>query len=244
MQEETKMTGYPSIDKPWLKYYSEEEICSPLPEMTIYEYLWQCNKTHLIETAIIFEGKKITYEKLFANIDKAARAFQAIGVRRNDVVVVLSLNQPEMVYAFYALNKIGAVVCVVNVLSSAKELVHYLRETKARFFLALDIFFDNAYKAAKEYGIEKLIYIPLFESLGWLKKAGYRMKVHKPQVEDDAVLSWREFIKSGDRIQMISQAEYQKGKCSVIGHSGGTAGTPNGNTYPESRPKRNRQIAA
>ena len=29
--QEQKMTGYPSIDKPWLKYYSEEAINTPLP---------------------------------------------------------------------------------------------------------------------------------------------------------------------------------------------------------------------
>ena len=28
-------TGYPSIDKPWLKYYSEEAINAPLPEMDV-----------------------------------------------------------------------------------------------------------------------------------------------------------------------------------------------------------------
>jgi hypothetical protein len=38
--EEKKLTGYPSIDKPWLKYYSEEAINTPLPECTMYEYLW------------------------------------------------------------------------------------------------------------------------------------------------------------------------------------------------------------
>ena len=77
-------------------------------------------------------------------------------------------------HAFLILRRIISckkkLICVVNVLSSAKELVHYLQESKARFFLALHIFFDNVYKASKEYGIEKLIYIPLFESLGWLKK--------------------------------------------------------------------------
>lgn len=26
MPTEKELTGYPSIDKPWLKYYSEEEI--------------------------------------------------------------------------------------------------------------------------------------------------------------------------------------------------------------------------
>ena len=35
-----ELTGYPSIDKPWLKYYSGEAINALLPECTIFEYLW------------------------------------------------------------------------------------------------------------------------------------------------------------------------------------------------------------
>ncbi len=37
--EEKKLTGYASIDKPWLKYYTEDAINAPLPECTIFEYL-------------------------------------------------------------------------------------------------------------------------------------------------------------------------------------------------------------
>lgn len=32
---EKKVTGYPSVDKPWLKYYTEEAINAQLPECTI-----------------------------------------------------------------------------------------------------------------------------------------------------------------------------------------------------------------
>ena len=32
MREEKKLTGYPSIDKPWMKYYSEEAVNAKLPE--------------------------------------------------------------------------------------------------------------------------------------------------------------------------------------------------------------------
>lgn len=46
------LTGYPSIDKPWLKYYTEEAVNAPLPECTIYEYLWENNKDHLSDIAI------------------------------------------------------------------------------------------------------------------------------------------------------------------------------------------------
>ena len=58
---EKKLTGYPSIDKPWLKYYSEEAINAPLPECTIYEYLWENNKDYPGDIALIFENKNITY---------------------------------------------------------------------------------------------------------------------------------------------------------------------------------------
>ena len=41
-----ELTGYPSIDKPWLKYYTEEAIYTPLPECTIYEYMYENNKAY------------------------------------------------------------------------------------------------------------------------------------------------------------------------------------------------------
>lgn len=34
-----QLTGYPSIDKPWLKYYSEEAINTPLPEGSMYSFV-------------------------------------------------------------------------------------------------------------------------------------------------------------------------------------------------------------
>lgn len=33
------LTGYPSIDKPWLKYYKKEAILETMIECSIYEYL-------------------------------------------------------------------------------------------------------------------------------------------------------------------------------------------------------------
>ena len=44
--EEKKLTGYPSIDKPWLKYYSEETINAPIPQRTVYENIYNVNSKH------------------------------------------------------------------------------------------------------------------------------------------------------------------------------------------------------
>ncbi len=44
MNSEKILTGYPSIDKPWLKYYSGKEITPNLTEKTLYQYLYESNK--------------------------------------------------------------------------------------------------------------------------------------------------------------------------------------------------------
>ena len=61
MPTEKKLTGYPSIDKPWLKYYTEEAINAKLPECTIYEYLLVKNKDHLEDVALVYFDKILTF---------------------------------------------------------------------------------------------------------------------------------------------------------------------------------------
>ena len=133
--QEKKLTGYPSIDKPWLKYYSEEAINAPLPECTIYEYLWENNKDHLDDIAIIYFNRKITYGELFENIDKTASALLALGVKPGEIVTVAMPSIPEALYAVYALNKIGAVANMIHPLAGEQELLNYLNEVESKVFL-------------------------------------------------------------------------------------------------------------
>ena len=68
-----KMTGYPSIDKPWLKYYSEEAINAPLLKCTIYEYLWENNKSFPDDIALIYFGKilpMVNFSKILRRLKK------------------------------------------------------------------------------------------------------------------------------------------------------------------------------
>ena len=107
--QEQKPTGYPSIDKPWLKYYSEEAINAPLPECTIYEYLWENNKDHLDDVAFQYYGTKWTYKHFFDELKKAVLAFYSNGIRSGDIVTIMSMHTPETIVCMYALNYIGAV---------------------------------------------------------------------------------------------------------------------------------------
>ena len=56
-----QITGYPSIDKPWLKYYSDEVKNAKLPNCSMYEYVYECNKNHLDDVALIYFNKSIIF---------------------------------------------------------------------------------------------------------------------------------------------------------------------------------------
>ena len=45
--EEKKLTGYPSIDKPWLKYYDKGFLEKSIPKMNIYSYLQAMTKEYV-----------------------------------------------------------------------------------------------------------------------------------------------------------------------------------------------------
>ena len=89
------MNAYPSIDKPWLKFYTPEVVNGDLPECTIYDFMMQNNKDHPSDIAINYLGNKITYGELFRNIDKAAAAFLNAGVKEKEIVTVALPSIPE-----------------------------------------------------------------------------------------------------------------------------------------------------
>ena len=94
-----ELTGFPSIDKLWLKYYGEEVLHRPLPEGSMYDYLTSCNVDRMDEAALNYFGKKVTHRQMQEKIDACARALIAYGVRAGDAVSLCVLAMPEAVYA-------------------------------------------------------------------------------------------------------------------------------------------------
>ena len=69
MEAETKvLTGYPSIDKPWMKYYSDEVINMEVPHCTMLEMVYNNNKENLNGTALNYFDKKTTYAQFFKDV--------------------------------------------------------------------------------------------------------------------------------------------------------------------------------
>lgn len=207
MEAEKKLTGYPSIDKPWLKYYTAEAINAPLPECTIYEYLWENNKDHLDDVALIYFGKKITYGELFDNIDKTARAFSAIGVKPGDIVTFLSTNTPETLYCLFALNRLGAISNLNYVTLSQEEVLSDIERTNSKTVIIFAPLLPKYKNIVDDDRIENTIVLPA------------------PTGENST--EFARFIENGKNA-VVNEYAYHKNTPAVIVHSGGTTGTPKG----------------
>ena len=217
------LTGYPSIDKPWLKYYSEEAINAPLPKMTMYQYIWENNKDYLSDIALRYYGAKITYGKLFDNIQKAARAFYAMGIRSGDIVTIMSMHTPETIFSIYALNYLGAVANMVYMTLSEKEIVETLRNTNSKLFLVLDVALKKAEAIKGEVNIPTII-LSVSNSMQPHMKLGYVLKA-KPKKHN--FLRWQDFIKRDDGTSPPHMAT-DHGVSAVIVYTSGTTGEPKG----------------
>ena len=221
------LTGYPSIDKPWLKYYSEEAINAQLPACTIYDYLYENNKDHLQDIALIYFKRKMTYGNLFQEIELVAKSLVGMGIKENDVCTIVSLSCVNSVILFYALNRIGAISNFVNVLASQEEIKGYIEESKSRYVMCLDLFLEKTL-AASSSDVE-VISFSLSDYMPMQIRLAYDFKIGVGKfaaLKDNRITPWKMFLEFSNKVDELPVTTRRADSVSVWAHTGGTTGFP------------------
>lgn len=235
-----ELTGYPNIDKPWLKYYTENQIrISPI-EKTAYQYLYDENKKFQHDIAIIYLSKKIKFYQLFEEIDKVAKSLKQIGVKKGDVVTVCMPNTPESAYVFYACSKIGAIADFIDPRENEEGLEKYLDISNPKTLVMLDMCFDNFKNLIEKKKIENVVITTPLESLPYpimstiqLKQKISNLEKHKSDLNyiknsNSNIITYKEFIKQGRNYNGQVEEQYEPNTPVAIVHTGGTTGVPKG----------------
>ncbi len=226
--ENKDFTGYPSIDKPWLKYYSEEAINASLPECTIYEYLWENNKDHLDDVALVYFGRKISYGELFKFIDKCEKSLHEIGVKQKDIVTVALPSIPEALYLVYALNKMGAVSNMIHPLAGENEIIGYLNEVSSTVCFMFTGTYDIVKSSLSKTNVQTAVVISPADSLSFGVKQLYNLKTKKPELPKiGQIINWSQFLNRGKTAVVYSKKKNPY-EVAIISHTGGTTGVPKG----------------
>lgn len=228
MAEEKKLTGFPSIDKPWLKYYTEEAINGTIPECSIYEFLWENNKNFPHDIAINYYGREISYKEMFEQIDKTASAFLALDVVPGEFVTVALPSIPEALYVVYALNKIGAIANMIHPLAGETETVQLLNEVGTRVAVLYDGGFTSFVKGIAKTSVKHAVLVSISCSLPEPMKTAFLAKTPGFSIPDGSpFVLWDNFIVNGHGIypMWVNKDCYSP---AIMSHTGGTTGEPKG----------------
>ena len=87
-------------------------------------------------TALVTEGRTLTYQALDGLCDRVAGGLHDIGVRPGDRVSLYSPNRWEWVVAYHAALRAGAVVNPINVMLTAEEVAFVLNDCGATAIFA------------------------------------------------------------------------------------------------------------
>ena len=218
---------YASAAKPWLKYYDQKFIDQTVPDCSAFEYVCHQNKNHLPETAIDYYGRRITYADLIVNVKKTAAAFRAIGMKKGDIATVVSVMTPEVIYAFYAADMIGATLNLVDPRYSAEGIREYIEEVDSHLLICLNVAYERCHQAAKHTHVERVLVISPADSLPLHLAVGYKLTNPDKNRYKSNVLHWKDFIAAGQN-QSTNAEPYDPQHTCVVVHTGGTTGSPKG----------------
>ena len=88
-------------------------------------------------------GRSFTYSKFFQGSVSLANALnREFKITKGDRVAVLAQNEPEHLFLFFALQRLGAILVPVNFRLAAREVDHVLADSGAKLFIYQECYAD------------------------------------------------------------------------------------------------------
>ena len=213
-------------------------ILNNIPKYTMYGYIRECNKNNLDRYALRFGRKRYTYGEFIDLIDRYAKGFAAMGIRKGDRVALLLPNLPESTIIIYALNKIGAISDNIDPTSKEDRMKYFLEKEKVNAIVCFDKVYETSIKPIEDYiynelNIDKVLITKITDSLSMIESAMYKMKFRDEDIVKRVSTSYGNINIFGinrflndSRYQVCYTNPYVENEVATICHSSGTTGVP------------------
>lgn len=216
----------------WYQNMDREKWIEKYPQCSMFEQLKNSSQNFPDYPAIDFQNKCLTFRQVLEKSEQLAKALISIGIRRGDIVSIISPNAPQGVLMVYALNRIGAVANMIHPLLSRSEIQHSVEETESVAVLIMDVIYEKISRIKWEMeNPPQIIIAKVIDALPIYMKPLFQLKTKKKMELNDQHnnIYWNDLLKLGvNRNASLPSDSGSPEAVAVILYSGGTTGIPKG----------------
>lgn len=224
----------PFASRPWLSSYAEGVPADIEPvTQTLVDMLDDAVARYPKRPALEFFGAVTTYRELSDQVARVAGALHRRGVRPGDRVAIILPNAPQHVVAFYAAQRLGAVVVEHNPRYTAPELRHLFEVHHAKLAIVWDAVADTVAEFPSDIRPEHIVAVTLPDAMPRRLRMMLRLPVRSAREKRAAltsrpkakgVLRWADIV-DGRRVAR-SVPKPALGDIAVLQFTSGTTGRP------------------
>ncbi len=196
---------------------------------SILRTLEEASERFARKPALLYLNRSFSYAELKELVDRFAAGLTALGVGKDDKVIIYLPNTPQFVIAFYALIKIGAVPVPISPIYTPSEVGYMSRDCSAKAIICMDTNFGYVKEVQAQGTLKTIIYTNLIELLPlWKKALGFGLHIvprGKTEKGKD-IYPFAELLKYPPLTQKMAIST-RKDICRVL-YTGGTTGYPKG----------------
>lgn len=168
----------PLADRPWLASYADGVPADIEPvTQTLVDMLEDAVARYPRRPALEFFGAVTTYRELGDQVARAAAGLWRLGVRSGDRVALILPNAPQHVVAFYAAQRLGAIVVEHNPRYTPPELRHLFEVHHAKVAIVWDAVADTVAEFPSDIRPAHIVAMTLPDAMPWRMRALLRLPV-------------------------------------------------------------------
>jgi len=198
---------------------------------TIYGCFEEAANRHPDRTAIIYLNERFDFSTLHRLILQFSASLLRLGIQEGDRVVLYLYNIPQLMIAWLALERLGAVVIPVAPVYGAGDLRYLVNDVGAEAILCMDSNFNYVNEILPDTSLKRVIVTNMLDLVPWWKRVIARGFDRVPRgafPSGENLHSFSRLLREGRPSALPSYRLSGGERTALILYTGGTTGFPKG----------------